>query len=232
MATGEPIEDVLNKIDKLIGTTLTFPNPFPDEFGLPTSRGIATYRAIHALYQAWRIKQLAEEYGGRVLEVGGGLGRTAYYCYLMGITDYTIIDLPMTNVSQANFLGRVLSPNRISLFGEEQNPGAIRIIPISQIDAIDRFDIMVNVDSLTEMGRRTMAGYVGVLTEKGKVLWSVNHEANEYTVASLPGLRPVGRFPYWMRPGYVEEIFNPSRGQQNASGPTINPSHSPPVLSG
>ena len=73
------IEDLLTAIENRIGIDLDFPNPFPDEFGLATSRGVASQRALHAIYQAWRLKTLARVYGGRVLEIGAGLGRTAYY---------------------------------------------------------------------------------------------------------------------------------------------------------
>jgi hypothetical protein len=205
------IESMLDDVSQRLGIQIDFPNPFPDEFGLATSRGITTDRAIQAVYQAWRIKQLAKQYGPRVLEIGAGLGRTAYYARKLGITDYTIIDLPMTNVAQANFLGRVVPAESISLFREDHRADAIKILPISEMKTLTAFDVVANTDSFTEMGTGSMLDYANSFVAHGKVLWSVNHETNRETVGNLAPLkqRCIGRFPYWLRPGYVEEIFVP-----------------------
>jgi hypothetical protein len=104
---------------------------------------------LSRLYQAWRLKQLSEQYGVRVLEVGAGLGRTAYYACRLSVESYTIIDLPFTNLSQANFL---------SLYNESHTKRAIRILPISEMETFDDFDIFANVDSLTEMGKASSLG--------------------------------------------------------------------------
>lgn len=203
------VEDMIAALSEELGFELDFPNPFPEEFGLVTSRGIASERAIFAVHQAYRLKQLTEQYGSRVVEIGAGLGRTAYYARRMGIADYTIVDLPLTNLSQANFLGRVLSPDAITLFGEPKRTGAVAILPASEMSAVGRFDVLVNVDSLTEMGQDTASGYARAFAAHGKVLLSLNHEANHDRVSALAALRgkSVGRFPSWFRPGYVEEIF-------------------------
>ncbi len=203
------LEDMLSDISERIGIEIDFPNPFPDEFGIASSRGVISDRAIHAIYQAWRIKQLASQYGERIVEIGAGLGRTAYYAFRMGLTSYTIIDLPFTNLSQANFLGKAISPEAISLYREVSNAEAIRILPISEADQLGDFDVLVNVDSLTEMGAATAAAYMERFLIHGKAFWSVNHEANYNTVTGMPMLagKSIGRFPYWLRAGYVEEIF-------------------------
>ena len=52
------------------------------EFGLPTSRGIATYRAVLSLHQTWIIlNHLRDQSTKSVVEIGPGLGRTAYYVF-------------------------------------------------------------------------------------------------------------------------------------------------------
>ena len=82
---GEPttlpdVEPLLERLDEALGATLQFPNPFPGEVGLATSRGVASYRAVQAIFQAWRIAELVDQRpGARVLEIGAGLGRTAFY---------------------------------------------------------------------------------------------------------------------------------------------------------
>lgn len=100
------IDELLRDLDRATGFRVMFPNPFPDEVGLATSRGVLSFRAIQSLHQAYRIAELVRKNpGARILEIGGGLGRTAYYAWQFGIRDYTIIDLPLTNVAQGYFLG-------------------------------------------------------------------------------------------------------------------------------
>ena len=74
----EPIDldTLLDLVDQKIGIRIEFPNPFPNEFGVATSRGIASYRAVQAIYQAIRVHALSRLYGSKVVEIGAGLGRT------------------------------------------------------------------------------------------------------------------------------------------------------------
>ena len=53
---------------------------------------------------------------------------SAYCASRFGIRHYTIVDLPLTNVSQAGFLGLTLGEQSISLYGEAMDK-AIKIIP-------------------------------------------------------------------------------------------------------
>src|SRR5262249_44901094 len=69
------IDTLLAELDGVFGIRLDFPTPFPGEYGLNTGRGIVSYRAVHAIYQAWRVYQLVDSLPApRVLEIGGGLG--------------------------------------------------------------------------------------------------------------------------------------------------------------
>lgn len=80
-----PLDSLLEAMDRRLGVKLEFPNPFPDEFGLMSSRGLIGVRAIHAIYQAWRLRELTREIPNpRVVEIGGGLGRTAFYFLAVG----------------------------------------------------------------------------------------------------------------------------------------------------
>ena len=62
------------------------------------------------------------------MEIGAGMGRTAYYMCKFGLSDYTIVDLPMSNVAQAAFLSRVMGEDQISLAGEDRSAN-VRILP-------------------------------------------------------------------------------------------------------
>ena len=204
------IESILTLIDKKIGATIEFPNPFVGEFGVQTSKGIASYRAAPAIYQAWRLRLLSRSYGRRVLEIGGGLGRTAYYAHRFGLTDYTIVDLPLTGVAQALFLGQTLGPELISLVGEKYYAGQVRLAPPAWfLTGNERFDVVLNVDSMTEMAHADALAYAEAIVRRSKTLVSINHEVHAYSVQQLAPLAQLAimRFSYWMRKGYAEEIF-------------------------
>jgi hypothetical protein len=207
--------DVITRIEQVLGQTLSFPNPYPNEFGCLTSKGIVSYRVPQALYQAWRIKQLLNGIEHpRVLEIGAGLGRTAYYARQLGIEDYTIIDLPFTAVLSGYFLGRCLGGDHILLSGEGAPLDAQRLIKILTPSAFlagnDSYDLIINADSLTEMDPAVAKAYWNRIEANGGVFLSINHEVNSFTVKDLidKGTRiaQVDRMYYWMRDGYVEEV--------------------------
>jgi hypothetical protein len=202
---------LLDAIDAALGQALTFPNPFAGEMGVATRRGIVSYRSPPAVYQAFRMRQLAAGTDAPVVaEIGGGLGRTAFHAHRLGLRNYTLVDLPMTAIAQGYFLIGALGPDAVSLHGEARGDGRLRIVPPSVFLADERrHDLVANIDSLTEMGRATAEAYLRHIRRCARVFWSVNHETNPYTVRELLGSAPDGvsdtRVPYWMRKGYVEE---------------------------
>jgi len=204
------IPETLAAIEQRIGGVLDFPNPFPREFGVMTPRGAVTERALQATFQAWRVQQLAERYGGKTLEIGAGLGRTAYHARALGITDYTIVDLPMGLVIQAAFLGRVLGGEGLAFPNEVARPDQIRILtPTTLLSSDEQFDIVINADSMTEMDREHAEAYAAFIATHAKVFISINHDANSFRVSDLAALRGVAtlRAPHWMNVGYTEEFF-------------------------
>ena len=214
-ATALPdVELLLQSLDDILGFSLQFPNPFAGEFGLATSRGVASHRAIQAIFQAWRIAELLDaQPGARVLEIGAGLGRTAYFATRFGVSDYTIIDIPLSNVAQATFLGRALGPDAIRLFGEDGS--GVRILPPPVfLEGDDTYDLVVNVDSLTELAPDVARSYAEAIRARAALFLSINREDQPFTVRELfnqIGLTAASRAPYWMRRGYVEEVFSVRR---------------------
>jgi hypothetical protein len=208
-------DETLDRIEKKLKTRLVFPNPFPNECGVKSRRGVISHRAVDALYQAWRAAGLLGNSldSQRLLEIGGGLGRTAFYARMFGVVDYTIVDLPFTAVSSAYFLGRALGPDAIALFGEDV-PDArerIKIVPPEAfLSGADRYSLVLNVDSLPEVGRGTAERYMKEIAARALMFLSINHEANEFTVRELlqeqDNAVSYDRFPYWMRRGYTEEL--------------------------
>lgn len=204
-------------LEKEFGFNLSIPNPFEGEFGIDTKRGILSIRAVHAIYQAWKISIILKDIPKpSILEIGGGLGRTAYYCQYFGLCDYTIVDIPMSSLSQGNFLGRVLPEKDIVLFGESNDPedgnSKIKLIhPKAFFSSNRQYDLIVNVDSLTELGISMAKDYLRKISQVGNLFLSINHESNAFSVNSIwkeiPGLNRLYRNPCWVWRGYVEELF-------------------------
>ncbi|MFM0128773.1 putative sugar O-methyltransferase [Paraburkholderia sediminicola] len=204
-------EEILEQLDEKMGFRIEFPNFFPGEVGLQTSRGVANFRAAQALFQAWRIKQLVgDSEAKRVLEIGAGLGRTAYYAMKMGVQQYTIIDIPLTGVAQGYYLGRALGEDAVSLYGENRDAQVKVLPPVAYKEMDEKFDLIVNVDSLTEMAESTATEYLIGAAHMTRQFLSINHEHNAFTVESiyrnLQGTK-AWRAPYWLRRGYVEELI-------------------------
>jgi SAM-dependent methyltransferase len=207
-------EQILPLIDRSLGIRVDFPNPFPSENGVLTSRGRAGYRAVQAVYQAWRLRQITAIYGSRVLEIGAGTGRTAYYAHKLGLSDYTIVDLPSTLVASANFLAATIGENAIWLIGDpiEQQSDRIRLLTPPAFHAgNDKFDVIINVDSMTEMPREDAERYLLTIVRKSKSFLSINHEQNVFSVRELPSIVcptiSPARNSFPMRGGYFEEFF-------------------------
>src|SRR5205823_4579304 len=173
----------LKLIDRSLGFKVPVPNPFPEEYGLISERGIISYRVPQALYQAWRISRLVRDIKNpRVLEIGGGLGRTAYYARQFGIRDYTIVDIPVSSLAQGYFLGRVLGGDGVALFGEPLSGDRVKLMPPALfLDGTESYDLVINVDSLTEIGRAAAEQYWAAIRARSGVFLSINHEANEFT---------------------------------------------------
>ena len=206
------VDAVIDEIERETGVVLNFPNPFPNELGLPSKRGIISFRAVQSVYQGWRVAQFARGNPDfAVLEIGAGLGRTTYFASLFGVKNYTIVDIPLTNAAQGYFLGRVMGDEHVAL-GDEANKRNLRIVPSADLENLDgTYNLIVNVDSLTEMPPDVAQRYWNFARKAGCTVLSINHEANSHTVRELYkyeiGARAF-RYPYPMRRGYVEEIVS------------------------
>jgi hypothetical protein len=208
-------ETLLRQIGQVTRWEFSVPNPFPNEHGVATSRGVVSQRVPQALYQAWRIKKLvAGLEHPRILEIGAGLGRTAYYAHELGLTDYTIIDLPTTSISQGYFLGRTVGEEHVMLYGESFPDPSHRIKifpPEAFLNGSDNYDLVLNADSLTEMDPSVARTYWAKITTSTVFFLSINHEVNSFRVIDLlnenPSHKTVDRNIYWMRRGYVEELI-------------------------
>lgn len=214
---GRPVgaDEIVDALEAFFGFELEVPNLFRREFGIASKRGVISYRVPQALFQAWQISRLVSNVPNpRVLEIGGGLGRTAFYARKFGVRDYTIVDIPITSLAQGYFLGRTLGEDDVLLLGEPAGERASRVAllpPSAFLDGDLRYDLVVNVDSLTEMDRDTARAYMKAIRGRAGAFLSINHEANPFTVHDLAVEAGMGdgleRTPYWLRPGYVQEVW-------------------------
>ncbi len=223
------IEKGLKNLDLILGFNVLFINPFPNEYGLKTSRGIIGRRVPMDFYHAIKVKEIYNLINGKnILEIGAGVGRTAYFSYKIGMTNYTIVDIPMSLVGSACYLAATLGEDAIWLEGEPENDrkGKISLIsPTKLLSSQKDFDVVINIDSFTEMPLEVFTQYINYSSKHSKILYSVNHEYNQYSVVDIvtkvtkEKVNPL-RFASALREGYVEEIYFFSNGYQLKTGQT------------
>jgi hypothetical protein len=204
-------EKMLHSLDRLLGHRIVFPN-FPAELGLTNTRGIATVRAVRALYQAWRALTLvANRPDPSVIEIGPGAGRTAYYAYCAGINDYTTVDLPMGMVAQACFLGRALGPDKIWMLADDAGLAGGRIKLLVGHLPDRKYTLALNVDSLTEMTFNIASEYLRWIRQHCQLFLSINLDANWFTVEGLSTkwFKLSKSIPCPIDGDYAEQIFIP-----------------------
>ena len=217
--TSVSTTEVFEAVETLLGIDVSEPDVYAGRVGVQTPRGVMSYRSFQSIYLAHRLNTLLQsdltqkpDVAPRVCEIGAGLGRSALYARRFGLTDYTIVDIPFTSISQGYYLMRALGEDAVVLPGEgEGRPDQIKLRHPDHFfgDSPD-FDLIVNQDSITELGEELATEYLVRISELTSYLVSFNHEVNEVRLFEL--LSAVGRptqvlrFPYWMRPGYVEEL--------------------------
>jgi|UPI00036CB955 hypothetical protein len=194
---------------------LGFPLVFPDvgaPFGVRYGAGILPEHAFSHAYAAWRIGRLGDF--GSVVEIGGGFGGLAWFLR-RPCRRYTILDLPFTNVLQGWFL--LKAGLDLSLAGEPE--AAIRVLPWWDIERDESYDLAINQDSIPEMPPETAAMYITRIRTIAPMFYSINQEAaapntDDFRQVVVPdliaqdgGYRRLNRQLFWMRDGYVEEVY-------------------------
>ena len=195
-------------IEKLFQRNISFPNPYPGEAGIITSFGIASLRVPAAIYQANQVVKL----GKNICEIGPGLGRTAYFANLLGARKYTLVDIPITSLCQGYFLLNSLPNVNFSVSSENDIDQGIQLrLPSEYLNSSEKYDVVLNCDSLTEIGIDSAREYMNKIISSSKFFFSLNHEGNEFSVRELAAefseLNLISRSRSWVRLGYVEELY-------------------------
>lgn len=191
-------------------------------FGIMTRNGVIAWRDLSAAFNATRVVENLGVLPRKVCEIGGGMGSLAYYLARMGVSS-SVFDIPVVSLLQSYFLMTSLGGDQVWIYGEDPNPSAkIRILPWWELESAkdDDFSLVVNVDSLAEIELAIASNYVNLIHAKGQNLFlSINQESaapnTDRTfqnivgdlVAIRGGFKRTYRFPYWLRAGYVEELF-------------------------
>jgi hypothetical protein len=215
---GRPVDELVALIEREIGISIEPPREVVYTVGLRSSRGPLHYRHFNAIYSAL----VAASMGKRICEFGAGLGMTAVYARRLGALDYTIYDLPLVNVIAGNYLLCALGESAVSLYREPEHAGTVRVLPFWTCceQPAGRFDVALNQDSFPEIEESLVRRYVDEIarTTTGYLV-SINQEAQApisdarrhlWVARMLSGDRRftrIRRSPYWMREGYVEEIY-------------------------
>lgn len=214
---------LVSQIENKLGFKITTSDFENGLLKLKLRSGSLHARDIYSLYTAIRLFEIVGK-TAKVAEIGGGLGRSAYYSYKLGIRDYSIFDLPYINVLQGYFLLKALPKGSVSLYGEK--PSKVKILPDHEFSKAKRnqFDITLNADSFPEINIKIFKKYLkDIKVNTKKYFLSINQEGESdfssikqaivsRVILDVGGFRKEYRFPFWVRKGYVEELYSIIRG--------------------
>ncbi len=220
-------EKVFTAIENHVGVTMSFPNLCAVFGGRIRDRAFPFISFTHLL-MGLSLRQMALTDYTTIYEIGGGFGGLAYWVCLLLPARYHIYDLPFASAVQAYFLHRALPDRKLALCGERvAKPVDITLMPawafLSQTSGTE-VQMVVNQDSMPEMPQKIGQGYLEAmkLFLRGPFI-SVNQEpapdASELgdrnsvanLVASVGGFKRVSRTPFFLRVGYVQEVYYPTQ---------------------
>jgi hypothetical protein len=217
---------IVDAIESYLDIQIVPPSGVIHVAGLGLRQGLLHYRHINSLYLAVRIRDLTDP-SDAVCEFGGGLGLAAFYLWKLGRTNTTLFDLPIVNVISGFFLICALGADAVCLEGEPQLESAVKIRAFWNCTEVDDKSIKLtaNQDSFPEIDRALFDQYVKEIhrfTQKNFL--SINHESEAKILGSARHInvskvlrndlrfKREYRLPYWLRRGYVEELYRIADG--------------------
>jgi len=130
---------------------------------------MAYWERLAALYQVGLLDRESPhclQPGARILEIGGGYGGLAYFLRrAIGDIEYTIVDLPESLVYSSIYLSASFE-------------AGFRFVPNYRFREIsgDRFDLVINTLSMSEMSEPQVRAYCADLTKAAPVFFEQNHD--------------------------------------------------------
>lgn len=224
-------DELLSLISKQLGFEVLAPNFQAGAYGLKTSRGFFTEREASSILIAKTVSDMVPDKNAPLCEIGGGGGSLAYYLWQFGFRNLTLIDLPTVNIAQAYFLHRNLPDCKLFLSGDENifsKLQGIRVLSARHFSQApdDYYALVVNVDSFPEISSDIVQDYLRQIRRNAKGFLSINQESasnlGTFTelivreqVQLVGGFQRKYRCPYWLRKGYVEELYEIEKSRVN-----------------
>jgi hypothetical protein len=220
----QSVDYLVAEIEAVLGIDIS-PSPIDGGlFKIHSTRAAFGERDLNALFTALSLKGILREVATpAICEIGGGSGRVAYWCSRLFSPSYTIIDLPHINVIQGYYLLRSLGQSSTVLYGEQASTlrGKILVLPQLRMSAFTSrvFDVVLNQDSFPEINAAVVIDYLNSIRQSARLLYSINHESRPESPAggaqgNVPelvkrtgGFQLLSRSPYWLRKGYVAELY-------------------------
>jgi hypothetical protein len=218
-----PPEQIVAAAEAVIGADISRPRVM-GAFGPLIGDRLFDARSAEDAYSAFRLCQiLGNRETALVWEIGAGFGGVPLQAIRMGIGSYVTFDLPLISVVQGWFLAHALGPEMVSFFGEANARIAIR--PYWEVHTWPNHpSIIFNRDSLPEIHEPRAREYLNKVEQLRCLFLSINQESRGVAVATrdvhqtwVPGLmdgragvKRLSRHPYWIRRGYVEELYGPA----------------------
>lgn len=187
-----PCEIHLEKIAKLYNFDISAPKYSGELFGLQTNYGLY---GIHDFISMGIALTIADKFSKdiKICEIGGGAGHLAYYLTKLGFKNLTIVDLPPISVLQMYFLNSNIENNSIKF--------------ISPLDFNEKYDLVINSDSMPEMRIDSCIRYLDIIQKNAKHFLSFNQESGQFRVSDLCKMKRISRNMFWYRKGYVMEEY-------------------------
>lgn len=123
---------------------------------------------------------------------------------------------------QGYYLVKALPRAKIVLFGEPEAGDAVCVYPywLLQKQAPQSFGVALNQNSLPEIMSAMAEQYLRDVARTSELFLSINHESQGPSgppgvfqnsvpemAGRVPALRRIARYPFWLRDGYVEEVY-------------------------
>lgn len=217
------IAELARMCEQRIGCNLDSP-PVCGAVGIDISGKLWMQRTPQHAYAIQRCCEISKHRKhASVAEIGAGYGGTGLIAARLGL-DYTAYDLPNIAAIQGIYLLCALGQRRVQLFGEARTAEhKIALMPYAEFlreDADCSYDVVLNQDSLPEMPEATATAYTRAIPNRTRCFLSINQEAQadawgtggrQLVVSDLfesnATMVRVSRHPYWLRRGYVEELY-------------------------
>ena len=190
-----PMDKYLSELEKHIDCNIHAPKYQGGHFGIQTeSHGLFSDRDIMALGVAIRIMEIYwNKKDISICDIGSGLGYLPFYLKQLGFNNITHIDVPTVTVAAKYFMYSNMPDFNLKY-----------IIP-KEFDG--KYDLVVNVDGLTQFPKKDAEEYANKISEKSKHFLSINREIDDFRTMDILDMNRISRNPFWYRRGYIEESY-------------------------